>query len=83
MRYPYLLRKLPITHVNQVWSADITYVPLLRGFKLLNRRGKEASLTDRKFPSTIAVSDNKLIPRLFFVFFHYTKGLKDGYKQAG
>ena len=25
--YPYLLRNLPITHVNQVWSADITYVP--------------------------------------------------------
>ena len=31
-RYPYLLRNVPITHVNQVWSADITYVPLLRGF---------------------------------------------------
>ncbi len=25
-RYPYLLRNLPITHVNQVWSPDITYV---------------------------------------------------------
>ena len=34
-RYPYLLRNLPITHVNQVWSADITYVPLLRGFMYL------------------------------------------------
>ena len=33
--YPYLLRNLPITHVNQVWSADITYVPLLRGFMYL------------------------------------------------
>ncbi len=31
-RYPYLLRNLSITHVNQAWSADITYVPLLRGF---------------------------------------------------
>ena len=30
--YPYLLRNLPITHVNQVWSADTTYVPMLRGF---------------------------------------------------
>ena len=30
--YPYLLHNLPITHVNQVWSADITFVPLLRGF---------------------------------------------------
>ena len=34
-RYPYLLRNLPTTHVNQVWSADITYVPLLRGFMYL------------------------------------------------
>jgi len=34
-RYPYLLRNLPISHVNQVWSADITYVPLLRGFMYL------------------------------------------------
>ena len=34
-RYPYLLRNLPITHVSQVWSADITYVPLLRGFMYL------------------------------------------------
>ena len=33
--YPYLLRNLPITHVNQDWSADITYVPLLRGFMYL------------------------------------------------
>ena len=31
-RYPYLLRNLPITHVNQVWSADFAYAPLLRGF---------------------------------------------------
>ena len=30
--YPFLLRNLPITHVNQVWSADLTYAPLLRGF---------------------------------------------------
>ena len=30
--YPFLLPNLPITHVIQVWSADITYVPLLRGF---------------------------------------------------
>ena len=33
--YPYLLRNLAITHVNQVWSADITYVPILRGFMYL------------------------------------------------
>ena len=34
-KYPYLLRDLDITHANQVWSADITYVPMLRGFMYL------------------------------------------------
>jgi len=33
--YPYLLRNVPITHVDQVWSADITYVRLHRGFVYL------------------------------------------------
>jgi putative transposase len=33
--YPYLLRSLKITRPNQVWSADITYVPLPRGFMYL------------------------------------------------
>ena len=33
--YPYLLRQLAITRPNQVWSADITYVPLLSGFMYL------------------------------------------------
>jgi putative transposase len=33
--YPYLLRNLEITQPNQVWSADITYVPLRRGFLYL------------------------------------------------
>ncbi len=30
--YPHLLRNLPITGVNQVWSTDITYIRLARGF---------------------------------------------------
>jgi putative transposase len=34
-RYPYLLRNLEITRPNQVWSADITYVPMRRGFLYL------------------------------------------------
>jgi putative transposase len=34
-KYPYLLRGLTITHPNQVWSADITYVPMLHGFMYL------------------------------------------------
>jgi putative transposase len=29
--YPYLLRKRRITKPNQVWAADITYVPMERG----------------------------------------------------
>ena len=33
--YPYLLRNLAITRVNQVWSTDITYVPIRRGFMYL------------------------------------------------
>jgi putative transposase len=30
--YPYLLRGVPIKECNQVWSTDITYVRLRRGF---------------------------------------------------
>ena len=33
--YPYLLRNLAIERPDQVWSADITYVPLSRGFMYL------------------------------------------------
>ena len=33
--YPYLLRNLEITRVNQVWSADITYIPIRGGFMYL------------------------------------------------
>jgi putative transposase len=33
--YPYLLRDVPIERVDQVWSADITYVPLESGFMYL------------------------------------------------
>ncbi len=33
--YPYLLRGLKIRRSNQVWTADITYIPLRRGFMYL------------------------------------------------
>ena len=33
--YPYLLRDLTITLANQVWAADITYLPMARGFLYL------------------------------------------------
>ena len=33
--FPYLLRKLDVTRANQVWAADITYIPLAHGFAYL------------------------------------------------
>ncbi len=33
--YPYLLRDLAITRPNQVWCADVTYLPMRRGFLYL------------------------------------------------
>ena len=33
--YPYLLRDLAVTRPNQVWAADITYIPMARGFVYL------------------------------------------------
>jgi len=33
--YPYLLRRVKIVRPNQVWSTDITYVPMRRGFMYL------------------------------------------------
>ena len=34
-KYPYLLRNVPITHINHVWSTDITYLRLPSGFVYL------------------------------------------------
>jgi putative transposase len=33
--FPYLLRNMPIVRPNQVWSTDITYVPMANGFMYL------------------------------------------------
>jgi putative transposase len=33
--YPYLLRKLAIDRPNHVWCADVTYIPMRRGFLYL------------------------------------------------
>lgn len=33
--YPYLLRDVKISQPNQVWSTDITYIPLANGFMYL------------------------------------------------
>ncbi len=34
-KYPYLLRNLAVTRPDQVWCADITYVPMERGHAFL------------------------------------------------
>ena len=34
-KFPYLLRRLKVCRVNQVWATDITYIPLSRGFAYL------------------------------------------------
>jgi putative transposase len=34
-KYPYLLRGVAIDRPNQVWSADVTYLPMARGFQYL------------------------------------------------
>jgi putative transposase len=34
-KYPYLLRSLKVTRPDQVWAADITYVPMKSGFMYL------------------------------------------------
>ncbi|MFM7637852.1 MAG: IS3 family transposase [Crocinitomicaceae bacterium] len=34
-KYPYLLKGLTIDRPNQVWEADITYIPMFRGFMYL------------------------------------------------
>lgn len=34
-KYPYLLRNMEITRPNQVWSIDITYIAMARGFMYL------------------------------------------------
>ena len=33
--YPYLLRELTVERANQVWAADICYLPMARGFLYL------------------------------------------------
>lgn len=33
--YPYLLRNVAVERINQVWSTDITYIPMAKGFLYL------------------------------------------------
>lgn len=33
--YPYLIRNLSMTHSNQVWASDVSYLPMAHGFGYL------------------------------------------------
>lgn len=35
VKFPYLLKGMEITHPNQVWATDITYIPMRQGFMYL------------------------------------------------
>jgi putative transposase len=35
VKYPYLLREIEVTRANQVWAADVTYIPMAAGFVYL------------------------------------------------
>ncbi len=38
--YPYLLRGLEISRANQVWAADITYIPMAKGLAIMDWRSR-------------------------------------------
>ena len=38
--YPYLLKGVDVNRVDQVWAADITYIPMAQGFLYLVFRGR-------------------------------------------
>ena len=44
--YPYLLRQLEVVRPDEVWRADITYLPLLTGF-VYNPSGQKNRFDDR------------------------------------
>ncbi len=55
--YPYLLRELKIDRANQVWAADITYVPMACGWVYLCAIVDWASRrVDAKTPRTSSTS---------------------------
>jgi len=52
VRYPYLLRGLAISRVNQVWATDITYMPMKAGFVHL------VTISDRYSRRVLLIDDN-------------------------
>ena len=48
--YPYLLRELKIDRPDQVWCADITYIPVTTGFLYLEPLAKLLGLAAWRSP---------------------------------
>ena len=68
--YPYLLRDREINRSNQVWCADITYLPMVRGFAYLvaiNWHSRKV-LNDTEFSASSMTLNNFLIQALHEVF---------------
>ena len=69
--YPYLLRNTRITRPNQMWAADITYLPMARGFLYLvvvmdwHSRYVVATLWKSVFASALTEALDRGRPDLF------------------
>jgi len=48
---PYLLKDIEVTHANQVWCTDITYIPMRKGFMYILNRNKPFSKPRRSMSS--------------------------------
>ena len=48
--YPYLLRDYQVTAANEVWSADITYIPMDKGFMY-----QPLAATGRRFKAVVRI----------------------------
>ena len=63
--YPYLLRGLAIERPNQVWCADITYIPMAKGFVYLvavmdwfSRRERSPGMVGPRFSTPTKASSS-------------------------
>jgi putative transposase len=58
--YPYLLRHMAITRPNQVWAADITYIPMRRGLSVCHSGLGESPSVG---VAALQYTDHGLLPR--------------------
>ena len=62
--FPYLLRGLTISRADHVWCADITYVPVTRGFSMASAVGQFIRLDRRSHSGDSLASDPEGLMRL-------------------